>query len=113
MAFDFSKNISRSINDAYYARKNFKTLFWQILIASILTGVGTKSWIWFGVTFAGLLIILRIPYLGALLCILLGCLLGTAIGGIAGALGGSACGWTIGILASALLILGNLNGKSA
>lgn len=114
MAFNFNKeNISKSINNAYYARENLKTLSWQILIAAILTGAGTKSWIWFGITFVGLIIALRIPYLGALLCIILGGSIGIAVGGIAGALGGAACGWTIGILVGIFLILVNLNGRSA
>lgn len=114
MAFDFSKeNVSRAINDAYYARKNWKTLFWQILVTAILTGIAAESWIWFGATFVGLLVVLRIPYLGALLCVLLGAAIGVAAGGLAGSMGGSACGWTVGILVGVVLTLANLSGRSA
>ncbi|MCM1356281.1 MAG: hypothetical protein NC212_07745 [Staphylococcus sp.] len=109
----FSEYLSQAITDSYNARQNLKRLSWQIIVAAIITGLATKSWLWFAITFAGLIVAMRIPYLGGLLCIALGAIIGIAAGMLFGALGGAACGWIIGILVGISMIIGNLNGRQA
>lgn len=103
--------LSKAINEAKEAEKNWIMLSWQILITAGVIGMANESWVWFSIALVSLFILLRIPYLGALLCLILGSFIGLAAGGIAGALGGKECGWTIGIILGLVMISINLNGR--
>lgn len=95
-----SAHVRKGITNAHFNEENSGTLYGEILIIAIAIGIYMKSWWWFGGSLVGLIILVCLPYIGALLCFVLSLawgVIGYAIGD--GIIGSNAAGWVIGILA--------------
>lgn len=83
----------------------------MLLIAGII-GIMTKSWWWFLGSFIGGSILISIPFIGHLICILLGLGWGFVAGLFcAGIFDSNAAGWVIGILVAFGAIFGHLEAR--
>lgn len=88
-------------------------IFTEIWLIAAGAGFGLKSWWWFlGIGVVGS-VLLMVPFIGAVMCVVIGLawgLLGAAIGA---AFWGTAAAWVIGILVSAGAIYGHLEARKA
>lgn len=108
-----AKDIMNAFQEAKFEKSSQNFLFFQLLIAAVCIGICTKSWIWGITSFAGLIFLLYVPYLGGAICVIGGLAIGGALGGIAGAIGGSIWGWSIGLIAAAYTTYRNFTGRRA
>ena len=64
------QDVRKGITNARFNEKNSGILFTEISIVSIAIGFSTSSWILFGVSLLGLILILQIKTLALILCII-------------------------------------------
>lgn len=108
------REVSESINDAYFSRQGFGYFCGEVLLLAGIVGFGTKSWLWFCGLFFGLTIISRVPVLGHLVCILLALGYGYFAGLSAWGLFDSIdAGYAVGAIVTIALSMVNLSGRKA
>lgn len=98
-SIDSEEQVRKGITNSLFNEDNSGILIGEIFIIAVVIGLTKQSWWYFGGILLGLSILLGIPFLGALLCILLSIAWGI-IGFFIGSLFDSnAASWVIGILA--------------
>ena len=84
----------------------------EILLIAGIVGIMTKSWWWALGTFFGGAILISIPFIGHIICILLGLGWGVLAGAFcAGLFNSDAAGWVIGIFVGLGAIFGHLEAR--
>ena len=94
-----SAQVRKGVTNAHFNEENSGVLSVEISIIAIIIGICMQSWWWFGGSLVGLFILLAIPYLGAVLCVVLSLAWGVIGYAIGDWLISNAAGWVIGILA--------------
>lgn len=86
-------------------------IFGEIFLIGAIAGFAMSSWWWFlGIWIIGS-IMLMIPFVGALMCVLLGLAWGLIAGAICGGIFSTVAGWIVGILVSIGATTGHLEAR--
>ena len=108
---DRAEQVRKGVTNSKFNEDNSGVLVGEIFIIAAIIGLAEQSWWYFGGILLGLSILLSIPFLGALLCILLSIAWGIIGFFIGSFLDSDAASWVIGIFAFIAGLAINLSGK--
>ena len=104
-------SVRRGMTNAKFNEEMSGVFAFEVFIVAVVIGVASGSWLWFGGTLLGLIILSSIPSIGTVICYVFGVAWGFVGYYIGNLFFGESAGWVIGAIAGLCGIGANLSGR--